>query len=241
MTSRTNAFGQPIGPPVGSWVPPPAPDGAPLHGRWARLVRVDASADAARLFEAFAADADGRIWTYLPWGPFAHGDEFERLLALAATSTDPLFFTITDAADATPVGLAAYLRIDPTAGSIEIGGIVLSPRVQRTRVASDAIFLLADHAFALGYRRLEWKCDALNAASIRAAGRYGFQHEGVFRHAAVYKGRSRDTAWFAIIDRDWPALRAAYERWLDPANFDAAGTQRARLSALTQAARRAAG
>lgn len=241
MESRTNAWGQPIGPAVGSWTPPPAPDGAPLQGRWARLARVDAAADAAPLFQAFSADADGRIWTYLPWGPFADADDFEPMLALAATSADPLFFTITDAADATPVGLAAYLRVDPPAGSIEIGGIVLSPRVQRTRVASEAIFLLADHAFAVGYRRLEWKCDALNAASIRAAARYGFVPEGTFRQATVYKGRSRDTAWFAIIDRDWPALRAAYDRWLDPDNFDVQGTQRSRLSTLTQAVSRPPG
>jgi RimJ/RimL family protein N-acetyltransferase len=201
------------------------------------VVRLDAERHLERLFQAFSADSDGGIWTYLPWGPFDGYDDFEPLITIAAESTDPLFFTIIDEADAAPVGLVAYLRIDPTAGSIEIGSIILSPRLQRTHVASEAIYLLAEHAFALGYRRLEWKCDALNAASIRAADRYGFVAEGIFRQATVYKRRSRDTAWFAIIDRDWPRLRTAYEHWLDPANFDDHGTQRCRLSELTRVAR----
>jgi RimJ/RimL family protein N-acetyltransferase len=233
---RTNAFGQPIGPALLTWAAPPRPDGSPLSGRWSRVVSLDPTSHAGPLFHAFAADTDGSLWTYLPWGPFGSADEFERMAGLAAESADPLFYAVIDDADGAPAGLVAYLRIDPPAGSIEIGGITFSPRAQRTRVASEAIFLLADHAFDLGYRRLEWKCDALNAASVRAAHRYGFTPEGIFRQATVYKGRSRDTAWFAIIDRDWPRLRAAYVRWLDPTNFDDRGVQRCRLSDLTRGA-----
>ncbi len=144
---------------------------------------------------------------------------------------DPLFFTIMDCAGNKPLGLASYLRIDPRSGSIEVGHLAYSPLLQRTAAATEAMYLMMSRAFELGYRRYEWKCDALNAPSRSAAQRLGFTFEGIFRQATVVKGRSRDTAWFAIIDQDWPAIREAFIRWLSPANFDAAGRQRSPLAA----------
>ncbi|HEX4610372.1 MAG TPA: GNAT family protein, partial [Urbifossiella sp.] len=146
---------------------------------------------------------------------------------------DPLFFTVIDAADGRPAGIASYLRIAPTAGSIEVGHLQFSPRLRRTPAATEAMYLMMARAFDLGYRRYEWKCDSLNAASRAAAVRLGLSFEGVFRQATVYKGRTRDTAWYAAIDAEWPALREAFRAWLDPANFDAAGRQRVRLSEVT--------
>jgi RimJ/RimL family protein N-acetyltransferase len=146
---------------------------------------------------------------------------------------DPLFFAILDAATGRPVGVASYLRIDPPSGSIEVGHLRFSPRLQRTPASTEAMYLMLARAFGLGYRRYEWKCDALNAPSRAAALRLGLSFEGIFRQATVYKGRNRDHAWFAATDREWPALREAYERWLDPGNFDERGRQRTRLSELT--------
>ncbi len=147
---------------------------------------------------------------------------------------DPLFFSIFGEGGsgerATAAGLASYLRIAPAAGTIEVGHIHLAPALQRTRAATEAMFLMMRQAFDLGYRRYEWKCDALNAVSRRAAERLGFTYEGTFRHHLVYKGRNRDTAWYAIVDADWPPVRAAYEAWLDPANFDRDGRQRRPLA-----------
>jgi RimJ/RimL family protein N-acetyltransferase len=151
---------------------------------------------------------------------------------------DPLFFAIVDAKTGRAVGLASYLRIDPRVGSIEVGHLRFSSLLQRTPAATEAMALMMRRAFELGYRRYEWKCDALNAPSRAAAERLGFEFEGIFRQARLNKGRNRDTAWFSILDREWPALRPAFERWLDPANFDANGKQRARLSELTAAAQR---
>ena len=144
---------------------------------------------------------------------------------------DPLFFTIVDCAGSKPLGLASYLRIDPRCGSIEVGHLAYSPLLQRTATATEAMYLMMARAFELGYRRYEWKCDALNAASRSAAQRLGFIFEGIFRQATVVKGRNRDTAWFAIIDQDWPAIRDAFMRWLSPDNFDADGRQRSPLAA----------
>jgi RimJ/RimL family protein N-acetyltransferase len=147
---------------------------------------------------------------------------------------DPLFFAVIDKADGKAVGVASYLRINPAAGSIEVGGIRYSPRLQRSPAATEAMYLMMQAAFEIGYRRYEWKCDALNAASRAAAQRLGLSFEGVFRQALVYKGRNRDTAWYAAIDRDWPALREAFLAWLAPGNFDGAGRQRTRLTDLTR-------
>ena len=178
------------------------------------------------------------MWTYLPYGPFDSLDTYRAWTEEMSRRSDPLFFAIIDHnsghASGRAVGLASYLRIDPAAGSIEVGHLHYSPLLQRTPAATEAMFLMMERAFNLGYRRYEWKCDALNAPSRAAAQRLGFTFEGIFRQAVVVKGRNRDTAWFSIIDAEWPALANAFRRWLDPANFDPQGKQRERLSTLTR-------
>ena len=198
---------------------------------------VDPDRDAAPLYaQSHPDDGDRSIWTYLPTGPYDSVEQYQEALGWAAASDDPLFFTIAPLPDEEPRGIASYLRIAPADGTIEIGHIWFGVSLQRTVAATEAIYLLARHAFEdLGYRRFEWKCNALNAPSRRAAERFGFTFEGVFRQHMVVKGRNRDTAWYAIVDGEWPALRAAYDAWLAPANFDADGRQRTRLADLTAA------
>ena len=204
-----------------------------MTGRFCRVVPFDSDRHAAELHAANMTDAAGAMWTYLPYGPFATLENYRTWLHEHARGDDPMFFTILDIVTAQPAGVAAYLRILPASGSIEVGHVNYSPRLQRTPAATEAMFLMMQRAFALGYRRYEWKCDALNAKSRAAALRLGFSFEGVFRQATVYKGRNRDTAWFSILDREWPALEQAFRRWLDPSNFDERGAQRVRLSELT--------
>lgn len=230
---RLNNLGQPIGFALPDWSPPPFPPRMTLTGRFCRIEPLDAARHAAQLFEAFAADSDGRGWTYLPYGPFIDLEGFTAWLSANANSHDPQFYAIVDVATGIAAGMASYLRITPSAGSIEVGHIHFSPALQRTPLATEAMYLMMRQAFDLGYRRYEWKCDALNAASRAAAQRLGFSYEGIFRQATVYRGRNRDTAWYAIIDREWPALRQAFEQWLAPQNFDSDGQQRARLTDLT--------
>jgi len=171
------------------------------------------------------------MWTYLFSGPFATEAAYHQWLAAREHSEDPLFFAVVDGATGRATGLASYLRIDPPHGVIEVGHIAFSPPLQRTPAATEAMHLMMKNVFDLGYRRYEWKCDSLNAPSRRAAERLGFRFEGIFRQAVVYKGRNRDTAWYSIIDAEWPALKTAFERWLDPANFDAGGRQQSSLTA----------
>ncbi len=201
-----------------------------MAGRWVRLERLDPARHAADLHAANSAD--DRIWDYLPYGPFGTPADYRAWADRMAPGADPLFHALIPTATGRAAGVASYLRITPEAGSIEVGHICLSPAIQRTPAATEAMFLMADWAFRAGYRRYEWKCDALNIPSRRAATRLGFSYEGTFRQATVVKGRNRDTAWFAIIDKDWPTLRAAYERWLDPANFAPGGAQKTALSDL---------
>lgn len=226
----------PLGQPVPGWHPPRLPDHTAIEGRFCKLEPADPTRHSADLYAAQALDSQGEGWTYLPYGPFASEQDYRVWMKDNCLGPDPMFFAIVDARTGRAVGLASYLRITPSAGSIEIGHLYFSPLLQRQPAATEALFLLMDQAFALGYRRLEWKCNALNAASRSAAQRLGFQFEGIFRQATVVKGRNRDTAWFSIIDGEWPALRAAFLRWLAPANFDEKGRQRERLSALTAAA-----
>jgi len=200
-----------------------------MEGRYVRLEPLDPDAHALGLYEAFALDAEGRGWTYLPYGPFADEVDFAAWMAEAAVSGDPLFYAILDAAGA-PVGMASYLRITPAIGTIEVGHLHFAPPLQRTRAATEAMYLMVRHALEeLGYRRYEWKCDALNEASRRAAERLGFTYEGTHRQATIYKSRNRDTAWYSILDSEWPRLRAGFEAWLVPENFDAEGAQRTPL------------
>jgi RimJ/RimL family protein N-acetyltransferase len=226
-----NDLGQPIGFPLPNWMPRPRPPRTPLEGRYCRIEPLDPGRHAAQLFRANAADREGRNWTYLAYGPFADLAGYSDWMRKNCLGEDPLFHAIIDGKSGEAAGVASYLRIDPPAGVIEVGHINYSPLLQRRPAATEAMFLMMCRVFdELGYRRYEWKCDALNAPSRRAAERYGFRFEGIFRQATVYKGRNRDTAWYAIIDQDWPALKAAYERWLAPANFDEEGRQRMGLS-----------
>jgi RimJ/RimL family protein N-acetyltransferase len=208
-----------------------------MQGRLARLEPLDADAHADALFAANAADAEGRMWTYLPYGPFASLPEYRSWIQWAQAREDPQFFAIVERASGRPLGVASYLRIDPAMGVIEVGHLAFSPALQRTATATDAMYLMMRRAFdELGYRRYEWKCDSLNAPSLAAAARLGFSFEGIFRQAVVHKDRNRDTAWLSILDREWPALRAGFEAWLAPENFDAAGRQRRALAACIAAA-----
>jgi RimJ/RimL family protein N-acetyltransferase len=226
----------PVGPPVEPLPSGRAPGRAPLQGRYVRLEPVDVPAHAQSLYAlSHARLEDAALWIYLAYGPFADQGAFAAWLDARGRSEDPLFFAIIEQASGKASGMASYLNIVPDMGCIEIGHIWFAPPLQKTRAATEAIFLMMRHVFDdLGYRRLEWKCNALNAASMRAARRFGFTYEGTFRQHMVVKGRNRDTAWFALLDRDWPAVRGAFERWLAPENFDAAGIQRISLAALTQ-------
>ncbi|MFN4281848.1 MAG: GNAT family N-acetyltransferase [Alphaproteobacteria bacterium] len=230
MADTFNSLGQPVGAPVEDWTARPRPSAQPMFGRFCRLERLDPERHAAELHGAHRTARDASAWTYLPVGPFKTQAAYETFLRAEAAKSDPFHHAVIDAASGKAVGMAAFMRIDPANGVIEIGHVAFSPLLRQTSAATETIYLLLRRAFdELGYRRVEWKCDSLNSASRRAAERFGFHHEGVFRQAVVYKGRTRDTAWFSIIDRDWPANRTAFERWLSPDNFDAAGVQRRTL------------
>lgn len=224
-----------LGRAVPGWVAPPAPAGAPLEGRFVRLERLEADLHAADLFAAYSGH--DRLWDFMPYGPFHSAAGYHRWMKDTASGEDPLFYAFRDRATGQVGGVASYLRILPAAGSIEVGHICLSPAMARSSAWTEAMFLMMDWAFRAGYRRYEWKCNALNLASRRAAERLGFSFEGVFRNHLVVKGRNRDTAWFAVTDDDFSALHAAYQAWLAPSNFDAAGRQRERLSDLTRLVR----
>jgi RimJ/RimL family protein N-acetyltransferase len=215
------------------WSVRPLPPRTAIGGRFCRVEPLDPEQHAADLFEANCDDHDGRNWTYLPHGPYASFEAYLTWEKGTASRDDPLVHAVIDLATGRAVGVASLMRIDPAAGVIEVGGINYSPRLQRRPAATEAMYLLMRRVFdELGYRRYEWKCDALNAPSRAAALRLGFRYEGLFRQATVYKGRNRDTAWFSIVDREWPALRTTFERWLDSANFDRDGRQRASLQSF---------
>lgn len=226
----TNHLGQPIGPPVPGWQPRQVPPRRTLTGRLCRLEPIDSTAHSNNLFESHALDTDGANWTYLPYGPFATVDEMTRWVRWAESQDDPIFYAIVDPATGKAVGWGSYLRIDHRFGVIEVGHLAYSPLLQRTPAATEAMYLMARHAFDdLGYRRYEWKCNALNAPSCNAAERLGFRYEGTFLQHTIQRGLNRDTAWFSITDAEWPAVREALESWLDPSNFDDADQQIRRL------------
>ena len=229
--TNTNELGQPIGAAVTGWTPPPRPARASMEGRTCRLEPLD-EAHLPALHAAHARDTEGRNWTYMPVGPFPDLAAYQAWGAAAIASDDPLHYTIVTGDG--PVGTASYLRIDPQAGSIEVGYIAFSPLLQRTTAATEAMYLMMAWAFGAGYRRYEWKCNALNAPSRAAAQRLGCSYEGVFRQAQIVKGHNRDTAWYAAVDSEWPQLKVAFETWLDPGNFGPDGQQRQSLSALTR-------
>ncbi|WP_342755428.1 GNAT family protein [Pantoea sp. MBD-2R] len=232
MSVNVNEFQQPVGETLEAWEPRPLPQRVTLFGRFCRLEPLSAD-HIADLLEAYGNAEDGRDWTYMFSGPFSHEDEFRRYLSDAAASRDPLHFAVIDAQGERAVGTVALMRIAPQHGVIEVGHVAFSPLLQRTPAATETHFLLMQYAFEqLGYRRYEWKCDSLNAPSRKAALRLGFRYEGLFRQAIVYKGRTRDTTWFSIIDSEWPAVRQGFVRWLDERNFDPQGQQRHGLAAL---------
>ena len=232
---RTDAFGQPIGFPVDHWTERARPPRTPMAGRYCRLEPLDAGRHAADLFEAYSEAPDERDWTYLvPRKPTSLA-AYRDFLAAEAPSEDPLRFAVVDIGSGRAVGRVAMMRVDTLNGVIEVGGIMYSRRLQRKPAGTEAIYLVARRVFdELGYRRFEWKCDSLNAGSRAAAQRYGFTFEGIFRQAMIYHGRNRDTVWYSMLDREWPRARRAFERWLDPDNFDEHGRQRRSLVALRE-------
>jgi RimJ/RimL family protein N-acetyltransferase len=230
--ATTNTPDLPVGPPVDP-TPAKRPKRAVLQGRYVRLEPVNPMAHGDSLWENVRGPENERLWLYLFDGPFPDRAAFEANLQAKAVSEDPFCFAIVDQASGRAVGAAAYLRIEPKHRCIEVGGILFSPVLQRTRGATEAMYLMARHVFEdLGYRRYEWKCNALNDPSRRAARRLGFTFEGIFRQHMIIKGRNRDTAWFSMLDSEWPARKAAFEQWLDPANFDSQGCQITALSAF---------
>lgn len=218
-----------IGPEVESH-PAKRPDRVVLQGRYVRLEPLSLTAHGDDLWFGVGGLDKAGLWDYMPDGPFADRAALDSALEAKAASEDPFFFAILDAYSGRALGCASLMRIDPKNRVIEVGGIMYSPALQRTRGATEAMYLMARYAFEeLGNRRYEWKCNSFNEPSRRAALRLGFQYEGTFRQHMIIKGRNRDTAWFSMLDSEWPARKAAFERWLDPANFDAAGQQKSGL------------
>jgi RimJ/RimL family protein N-acetyltransferase len=204
-----------------------------LAGAYTRLVPLDASTHSRDLYVPTHGSERETLWRYLWDGPFASEADFRAALDRKAATDDPLFFAITDPRTGRATGYASYMRIEPAHQCIEVGGILFAPELQRTPAATEAMYLMARHVFEdLGYRRYEWKCDSLNRPSIRAALRLGFNFEGVFRQHMIVKGRNRDTAWFAMLDSEWPMRKAAFERWLATGNFDEAGRQKRALRSV---------
>jgi len=238
LANRENDFGQPIGAEVPGWQAAAKPALNPIQGRLCKIEPLDSTVHLDDLYDAYSDDRDGVLWTYMFVGPFTSKNDFREWLELACTTDDPLFQVIIDLSTNKAVGIAAYMRIQPSVGVIEVGNITYSPRLQRTPLATEAMFLLMKRVFdELGYRRYEWKCDSLNAASRKAATRLGFSFDGIFEQAVVYKGRNRDTAWYSILDRDWPFLKQGYSKWLDQKNFDEQGSQKQKLEHFVSIAR----
>lgn len=217
-----------------NFVPPAHPKGIQLTGRRVSLVPLSPAEHAQSLFAANAADSAGDNWTYLPYGPFDSIDTYQAWLSEQSEQTDPCFFAIVRHADNRAVGLAAFLRINQQDGVIEVGHLNFSPLLQRSREATEAMYLMMEWAFEAGYRRYEWKCNALNLPSRTAAQRLGFSFEGIFRQAAIQRGANRDTAWFAAIDSDWPDLKEVFTTYLADENFDVEGWPKQALSQMTR-------
>lgn len=233
VSNQSNHLGQPVGAAVADWTPPPVPSREEMEGRFCRLEPLDVAIHSVDLFAANQEDEQGLSWTYLPYGPFVEIEDYREWMESTCLGDDPLFFAIRDLGTGEVAGLASYLRIAPDSGSIEVGHIHFSPQLKKTNAATEAMYLMMQRVFELGYRRYEWKCHTLNEASRAAAKRLGLSFEGVFRQHTVVKGCNRDTAWYAAIDAEWPELRQAFTTWLSPENFDNSGQQRASLSKLT--------
>lgn len=241
MEQNINIFGQPTGAALENWQARTFPEPVTLTGQYCRLEPLNVAQHTGHLYQAFhPAAGNPAFWTYLSVGPFDDAQSFSAFIRTAAASRDPLFFVVVDLRSERAVGLLSLMRTDVRNGVTEVGNVMFSPSLQRTPLSTEAQFLLMQYVFSvLKYRRYEWKCDSLNAPSRNAALRLGFQFEGIFRQAVVYKGRSRDTAWFSVIDRDWPALKTAFQRWLSAGNFNPQGEQHCRLQQMIQAAQAA--
>jgi len=237
LQQNQNSLAQPLGDLLADWEPAVRPRREVMTGEHCRLEPVNPGKHVESLYAANNNDTEGRMWTYLPYGPFASFEQYKSWLNDVSKTDDPLFYAIIDIPSGLALGLASYLRIDVNNGCIEVGHLAYAPALQRTIVATEAMFLMMAQAFRLGYRRYEWKCNALNSPSRRAAERLGFQYEGIFRQALVMKGRNRDTAWYSVIDKEWPALEKIYKTWLAKDNFDEHGMQRTSLSSLTRTLR----
>jgi len=227
VAERLNEFGQPVGPAMpDDWAGCDPPSRAPLVGQYCQVVPLVIADHAASLYHELSCDDSDANWTYLSCGPFGDFESFCHWLETSCLGDDPMFFVVEEAGTGGPLGLAAYMNIKPEWGSLEVGHIHFSNAMQRTPMATEAMYLMMAYAFdELGYRRYEWKCDALNARSRKAADRLGFRFEGVFRQAMVYNGRSRDTAWYSVIDEEWAEMKVGYEAWLDVGNFEKSGIQ----------------
>lgn len=224
-----------LGKTVQGWTMPERPNAPKLLGKYAQLELLNPDAHAAEIHRANSVD--DAIWDFLPYGPYTSAAGYHRWVRDITAGNDPVFYAIKNLESGHFEGVASYLRINPEAGSIEVGHINYSKPLQRSRAATEAMFLMMQWAYEAGYRRYEWKCNALNMGSRRAAERFGFSYEGIFRQAAIIKGRNRDTAWYASIDSEWPALKAAFATWLAPENFDTSGKQKESLSDLTRLVR----
>lgn len=233
MAIRLNEFEQPIGDDLSHWLPPKAPKKLVLEGMHCRLERLNVGNHANDLFQAFQESSDDRDWTYLPYGPFHTLNEYVKFLESMAELNDPYHYTVIDKATQKAVGTTSLMRIDTTNGVIEVGHVVYSKKMQRSKLSTEVMALLLQYVFEeLGYRRLEWKCDSLNKPSRIAAERFGFTFEGIFRQSQVTQGRNRDTAWYSILDSEYAAFRSAYVAWLAPNNFDSEGNQLTKLGEL---------
>ena len=225
-----NELGQPIGTSTLGWQIAGLPTGSKIIGEHCNITPLNIDQHSESLYQSFSKDPKTENWTYLPYGPFDSLQEFKSWLTSIANKSDPYFCTIVDKSSNSAIGLASYLRINPNQGVIEVGHIHFSPLLQRTALATEAMFLMMRHVFEeLGYRRYEWKCDSLNEKSRKAAKRLGFTFEGIFRQALMYKNRNRDTAWYSVIDSEWPKLKRNFQEWLAPSNFDAKGNQKISL------------
>lgn len=230
--SIKNQFNQPISYPIKNWQPKEIPSQLEMLGNYCKLQLIDVKQHAEKLFYSLSIENDGSSWTYLPYGPFKTTDDFSRWLQKTADQADTVLYAILDRMEL-PIGIAGYLRINPEHGVIEIGHLHFSKLLQKTPAATEAIYLMMAHIFdELKYRRYEWKCDALNQPSRNAAERFGFTFEGIFRQCNVFKERNRDTAWFSVIDSEWPAIKNKFIKWLHSTNFDHAGNQKCRLKEI---------
>jgi len=233
MSELLNEFGQPLGRSVEGWAGASEPNRESIEGRRCRLETLNADKHAAGLHAAYSESPDGRSWTYLPYGPFDSEEAYTEFVRGILTLTDTYFFTIIDSTSGAPMGVASYLRVTASMGTIEVGHLSYAPVLQQTPTSTEAMYLMMKRVFdEWGYRRYEWKCHSLNAPSCAAAKRLGFRFDGLFRNHVVAKGRNRDTAWYSITIEEWPAIREAMESWLEPANFDESGRQKTRLTDL---------